>query len=65
MHALTRVTGGTGGTCRKATLGVCTGCCVKLRAVTEIRRSNAHDTFKAESVYFVRETLLLNVHGDE
>ena len=30
-----------------------TGGCVKLETVTEIRRSSAHDTFIAESVYLV------------
>ena len=30
-----------------------TGGCVKLKIATEIRRSGAHDTFIAESVYLV------------
>ena len=30
-----------------------TGGCLKLAAVTEIRRSSARDTFVAESVYLV------------
>ena len=32
--------------------------CVKLKTVTEIRRSSARDTFIAESVYFVLNSLL-------
>ena len=35
-----------------------TGECVMLKTVTEIRRSSAHDTFVAESVYLVRNSLL-------
>ena len=34
------------------------GGCVKLKTVTEIRRSSAHDTFIAESVYLVLNSLL-------
>ena len=32
--------------------------CVKLKTVTEIRRSSARDTFIAESVYLVLDSLL-------
>ena len=35
-----------------------TGGCVKLKTVTEIRRSSARDTCKAESGYFVLNSLL-------
>ena len=35
-----------------------TGGCVKLKTVTEIRRSSARDTFIAESVYLVLNSLL-------
>ena len=35
-----------------------TGGCVKLKTVTEIRRSSARDTFIAESVYRVLNSLL-------
>ena len=35
-----------------------TGGCVKLKAVTEIRRSSARNTFIAESVYLVLNSLL-------
>ena len=34
-----------------------TGGCVKLKTVTEIRRSNACETFMAESVYLVLTSL--------
>ena len=34
-----------------------TGTCVKLKTVTEIRRSSAHATFIAESVYLVLNPL--------
>ena len=35
-----------------------TGGCVKLKTVTEINRSSARDTFIAESVYLVLNSLL-------
>ena len=35
-----------------------TGGCVKLKAVTEIRRSSARETFVTESVYLVLNSLL-------
>ena len=35
-----------------------TGGCVTLKTVTEIRRSSACDTFIAESVYLVLDSLL-------
>ena len=35
-----------------------TGGCVKLKTVTEIRRSSARDTFIAESVYLALNSLL-------
>ena len=35
-----------------------TGGCVKLKTVTEIRRSSAHDTVIAERVYLVLNSLL-------
>ena len=35
-----------------------TGGCVKLKTVTEIRRSSARDTVIAESVYLVLKSLL-------
>ena len=35
-----------------------TGRCVKWKTVTEIRRSNARDTFIADSVYLVLNSLL-------
>ena len=35
-----------------------TGRCVKLKTITEIRRSNARDTFIADSVYLVLTSLL-------
>ena len=34
-----------------------TGTCVKLKTVTEIRQSSAHDTFMAESVYLALNSL--------
>ena len=34
------------------------GGCVKLKTVTEVRRSSAHDTLIAQSVYFVLNSLL-------
>ena len=35
-----------------------TALCVKLKTVTEIRRSSARDTFIADSVYFVLNSML-------
>ena len=35
-----------------------TGGCEKLKTVTDIRRSSSHDTFIAESVYLVLNSLL-------
>ena len=35
-----------------------TGGCVKLKTVTEIRRSSTRDTFIEESVYLVQNSLL-------
>ena len=35
-----------------------TGGCVKLKTVTEIRRSSTRDTFMEESVYLVQNSLL-------
>ena len=33
------------------------GWCVKLKTVTDIRQSSAHDAFKVESIYFVLNSL--------
>ena len=40
-----------------------TGGCVKLKTVTEIRRSSARDTFTAESVYLVLNVVAIVTRG--